>query len=117
MGDRAHADLLFPALASPPERPALRLGDRELDYAALRAAAARVAAEIAGNERVAVWAEPRLETAVAVVGALLAGGPGGPGKPEAGRPGRAPRPPPHAPRARPPAPGRRPARPPAPPPP
>src|SRR4051812_37715306 len=99
MGDRAHADLLFPALASPPERPALRLGDRELDYAALRAAAARVAAEIAGNERVAVWAEPRLETAVAGVGALLAGGPAPPGHPQTGGPRPPPPPPPRAPRA------------------
>src|SRR3954471_9586684 len=85
MGDRAHADVLFPALASPPERPALRLGDRELDYAALRAAAARVAAEIAGNERVAVWAEPRLEPAVAVVGGLLAGVPAVPVNPKSGQ--------------------------------
>jgi malonyl-CoA/methylmalonyl-CoA synthetase len=85
MGDRAHADVLFPALLSPPERPALRLGDRELDYAALRAAAARVAAGIAGNERVAVWAEPRLETAVAVVGALLAGVPAVPVNPKSGQ--------------------------------
>src|SRR3954469_9452509 len=73
LGDPAHAAPLFPALASPPERPALRLGDTELDYAAVRAAALRVAAEVAGAERVAVWAEPRLETAVAVVAALLAG--------------------------------------------
>src|SRR5215213_4958495 len=85
MGDGAHADVLFPALVSPPERPALRLGDRELDYAALRAAAARVAAGIAGSERVAVWAEPRLETAVAVVGALLAGVPAVPINPKSGQ--------------------------------
>src|SRR5215213_7470043 len=84
MGDGAHADVLFPALVSPPERPALRLGDRELDYAALRGAAARVAAGIAGSERVAVWAEPRLETAVGVVGALLAGVPAVPVNPKSG---------------------------------
>src|SRR4051812_50152855 len=116
MGDRAHADLLFPALASPPERPALRLGDRELDYAALRAAAARVAAEIAGNERVAVWAEPRLETAVAVVGALLAGGPAAPGNPKAGGRELPPLARDSAPGAGPPGPGSGPPRPPAPPP-
>src|SRR4051794_32901896 len=73
MGDPAHSPRLFPALEAPPERPALRLGDTTLGYDALRGAALAVARDVAGAARVAVWAEPRLETAVAVTGALLAG--------------------------------------------
>lgn len=65
---------LLPAVAGgAPDRPALRFGTRSLTYAALRANAAGVGARLAVAERVAVWATPTLETAVAVVGALLAG--------------------------------------------
>jgi malonyl-CoA/methylmalonyl-CoA synthetase len=84
MSDRPHAGRLLPALASPTAAPALRFGERELDYRELRAAAARVARMVADAERVAVWAEPRLETAVAVVGALLAGVPAVPVNPKSG---------------------------------
>ncbi|MBM3677682.1 MAG: AMP-binding protein [Actinobacteria bacterium] len=76
--------MLFPALADPPAKVAVRVDGRELDYAELRAAALAVAAAVAGLERVAVWAEPELETAVAVVGALLAGVPVVPVNPKAG---------------------------------
>src|SRR5215211_1851308 len=64
MGDSPHAGRLLPALEAPPGSTALRFPARELDYAQLRAAAVRVARELAGAERVAVWAEPRLETCV-----------------------------------------------------
>ncbi|MFB7457821.1 acyl-CoA synthetase [Streptomyces sp. NPDC056188] len=65
---------LFPALTKDPgERPALRFGDRSLTYAELAAAAGAVAARVRGRSRVAVWATPGLETAVGVVGTLLAG--------------------------------------------
>ncbi|MFH9977676.1 acyl-CoA synthetase [Streptomyces sp. NPDC017179] len=65
---------LFPALTKDPgERPALRFGDRSLTYAELAAAAGAVAARVRGRSRVAVWAAPGLETAVGVVGTLLAG--------------------------------------------
>ncbi|MGV9426407.1 acyl-CoA synthetase [Streptomyces sp. NPDC003656] len=65
---------LFPALSSPaPERPALRFGARSLTYAELGAASGALAARLRGAGRVAVWATPELETAVAVTGALLAG--------------------------------------------
>ncbi|MEU6404613.1 acyl-CoA synthetase [Streptomyces sp. NPDC046985] len=65
---------LFPALTDDPgARVALRFGDRSLTYAGLAAAAGAVAARVRGAERVAVWATPTLETAVGVVGALLAG--------------------------------------------
>ncbi|MFD8806529.1 acyl-CoA synthetase [Streptomyces sp. NPDC059597] len=65
---------LFPALSSPAtERPALRFGTRSLTYAGLAAASGALAARLRGAGRVAVWATPGLETAVAVTGALLAG--------------------------------------------
>ncbi|MFJ9730741.1 acyl-CoA synthetase [Streptomyces sp. NPDC101171] len=78
---------LFPALVDGPGKPsgtgvppdevrgrvALRFGERSLTYGALAGAAGAVAARLSGAGRVAVWATPELETAVAVTGALLAG--------------------------------------------
>ncbi|MEV5382646.1 acyl-CoA synthetase [Streptomyces sp. NPDC052721] len=78
---------LFPALTDgpgersemgvPPDevrgRVALRFGPRTLTYGGLAGAAGALAARIEGAGRVAVWATPELETAVAVTGALLAG--------------------------------------------
>ncbi|WP_329350983.1 acyl-CoA synthetase [Streptomyces sp. NBC_01261] len=64
---------LFPALTNPGEQPALRFGDRSLTYAELGAAADALAARCAGTGRVAVWATPSLETAVAVTAVLRAG--------------------------------------------
>jgi malonyl-CoA/methylmalonyl-CoA synthetase len=57
------------------DRPAVRVGDRALTYGELREAAAAVAQRLQGAQRAAVWAESRLETCVAVVGALAAGVP------------------------------------------
>ncbi|MEU0472860.1 acyl-CoA synthetase [Streptomyces olivaceus] len=69
---------LFPALSPAPSgaravRPALRFGERSLTYAELAAAAGASAGRIGAAGRVAVWATPAMETAVAVVAALLAG--------------------------------------------
>ncbi|MFH0518962.1 acyl-CoA synthetase [Streptomyces sp. M41] len=65
---------LFPALTdAPAKRAALRFGDRSLTYGELGAAAGALAARIGAAGRVAVWATPALETAVAVVAALEAG--------------------------------------------
>ncbi|MGW0816031.1 acyl-CoA synthetase [Streptomyces viridiviolaceus] len=65
---------LFPALTgTPADRPALRFGERSLTYAELAAAAGATADGIRDARRVAVWATPTMETAVAVVAALLAG--------------------------------------------
>ncbi|GAA4806581.1 acyl-CoA synthetase [Streptomyces ziwulingensis] len=58
---------------APDDRPALRFGERALTYAELAAAAGATAAGVRGAGRVAVWATPSMETAVAVVGTLLAG--------------------------------------------
>ncbi|MFE9449560.1 acyl-CoA synthetase [Streptomyces sp. NPDC006739] len=65
---------LFPALTGGSgEQVALRFGERSLSYGELAAAAGAVAARVRDAGRVAVWATPQLETAVGVVGALLAG--------------------------------------------
>ncbi|MGW7542038.1 acyl-CoA synthetase [Streptomyces sp. NPDC054770] len=65
---------LFPALVDGPgERVALRFGARALTYGQLAAAAGALAGRVGHAGRVAVWATPELETAVAVVGTLLAG--------------------------------------------
>jgi malonyl-CoA/methylmalonyl-CoA synthetase len=72
---RAMGDPLLAPVHELGDRPALRVGDRALSYGELREAAAAVARRLAGLERAAVWAEPSLETCVAVVGALCAGVP------------------------------------------
>ncbi|MFF5367967.1 acyl-CoA synthetase [Streptomyces sp. NPDC013187] len=65
---------LFPALTGgPADRPALRFGERSLTYGELAAAAGATAERVGDARRVAVWATPTMETAVAVVAALLAG--------------------------------------------
>ncbi|MGW5127169.1 acyl-CoA synthetase [Streptomyces sp. NPDC004069] len=76
---------LFPALTKDPgERLALRFGDRSSTYAELAAAAGAVAARVRGSARVAVWATEGLETAVGVVGTLLAGAAAVPLNPRSG---------------------------------
>ena len=63
--------VLFPALDSPAnDRLALSFPDRSLTYAELSDAAHGVARQLAGRRRVAVLAEPRIETCVAVIGGL-----------------------------------------------
>ncbi len=64
---------MFPVLDDPPDRVAISLPPRALTYPQLRDASAGVARAVSGAGRVAVLAEARLETCVAVVGALLAG--------------------------------------------
>ncbi|MBY8868593.1 acyl-CoA synthetase [Streptomyces sennicomposti] len=76
---------LFPALTDAPSaRPALRFGPRSLTYGQLAGAAGAVGARVRGEGRVAVWATPELETAVAVVGVLLAGAAAVPLNPKSG---------------------------------
>ena len=76
--------MLFPALADPPDKVALRFPDRELTYRQLRDAATAVAEQVAGRRRVAAWAVNEPEIAVGVIGALLAGVPVTPINPKAG---------------------------------
>src|SRR3954453_21121912 len=75
---------LLPPMADPPDKEAIAFGDRALRYEELAAAAAAVAEAVAGAGRVAVFAEPRLETCLAAVGALAAGVPFTPVNPKAG---------------------------------
>ncbi|MFD5557141.1 acyl-CoA synthetase [Streptomyces sp. NPDC127068] len=77
---------LFPPLADPGRaaRPALAFGEHRLTYGELAGAARRLGERIAGAERVAVWATPTAQTAVGVVGALLAGVPAVPLNPRSG---------------------------------
>jgi malonyl-CoA/methylmalonyl-CoA synthetase len=64
---------LFPSLADPDGREAIRIGDAALSYEQLAGAAAATADRLRATGRVAVWAEPTLELVIAVVGALAAG--------------------------------------------
>jgi malonyl-CoA/methylmalonyl-CoA synthetase len=75
---------LLPPVLDPPDKEAIRVGERVLRYDELRGAAGAVVEAIAGAGRVAVFAEPRLETCIAAVGALLAGVPFTPVNPKAG---------------------------------
>jgi len=64
---------LFPSLADPDGREAIRIGDAALTYRDLAGAATVTADRLHGAGRVAVWAQPTLELVIAVVGALAAG--------------------------------------------
>ncbi len=77
---------LLPFLDSPPpdDREALRFPGRAVSYSELRDEALGLAGELSGVARAAVWAQPTLETAVAIVGALAAGIPAIPINPKAG---------------------------------
>lgn len=84
---------LFPDLGSGSGRPALRFGADTLTYEELAVAAGSLAARIrdavgappaGGPGSVAVWATPTVQTAVAVVAALLAGVPAVPLNPRIG---------------------------------
>jgi malonyl-CoA/methylmalonyl-CoA synthetase len=69
--------MLFPRLAADGVRTddglALHFGTGTLTYGELAGAAARLIPELARANRVAVWATPTIETAVAVAAALIAG--------------------------------------------
>lgn len=64
---------LLPALEQPHDGEAIAFGDASLSYGELARLSGSVAARVAGMVRVAVWATPAAETAVAVTGALAAG--------------------------------------------
>src|SRR5438128_5165865 len=64
---------MFPPLADPSGKEAIRFPRRAITYRELAGSAAHLAARVAMASRVAVWATPDVETCVAVVAALVAG--------------------------------------------
>ncbi|OQO94623.1 acyl-CoA synthetase [Saccharomonospora piscinae] len=80
---------LFPALTTANDDVALRFPDRTVTYRELAGAAGALARELlelpGPHPRVAVWATPSPETAVATVAALLAGVPAVPVNPKIGQ--------------------------------
>nr|MBA2689443.1 acyl-CoA ligase (AMP-forming), exosortase A system-associated [Burkholderiales bacterium] len=78
MADLVH-QLITDSARRVPQRPALKYRDAELDYAELSTAvmafaAAMVALGLKRGERVAIYAEKRLETVIAMFGVSAAGG-------------------------------------------
>lgn len=76
--------MMFPRLRTADDHPALTFGETTLTYEQLAAAAGAVREAVDGASRVAVWASPAPETAVAVLGALAAGVPVVPLNPKVG---------------------------------
>ncbi len=76
---------LLPQLDSPSSDRALIAAESVLTYAELAALSGRVAADLAGTSRIAVWATPEQETCLGVLGALRAGVTTVPVNPGAGR--------------------------------
>ena len=60
---------MFPPLADPSGKEAIRFPRRAITYRELAGSAAHLAARVAMASRVAVWATPDVETCVAVVAA------------------------------------------------
>jgi malonyl-CoA/methylmalonyl-CoA synthetase len=75
---------LLPTLHRSGEVEAVRFGQRSVTYRTLRAATAALAPGVSAARRVAIWAQPALETCVALVAALAAGVPAMPVNPRVG---------------------------------
>jgi malonyl-CoA/methylmalonyl-CoA synthetase len=75
---------LFPPLCDPPQGEAVRIAGRALTWRELCDCAGALAARLEGARRVAVWAEPELETCIGVVASLAAGVAAVPVNPKAG---------------------------------
>lgn len=75
---------LLSTLHEPADTEAVRFGQRSVTYRELRVAAGALARRVSDARRVAIWAQPELETCVAVVAALIAGVPAVPINPRLG---------------------------------
>jgi malonyl-CoA/methylmalonyl-CoA synthetase len=64
---------LFPTLHQPTDVEAVRFGHRSVTHRELSVVTAALASRLSHARRVAVWAQPELETCVAMVAALAAG--------------------------------------------
>jgi malonyl-CoA/methylmalonyl-CoA synthetase len=67
------SEALIPALVDPPNKEALRFGDRALTYEQLLGVVWGTADRVRGAERVAVWATPTADTCIGILGVLAAG--------------------------------------------
>jgi malonyl-CoA/methylmalonyl-CoA synthetase len=75
---------LLPPVRECGSEPAVSVAGRALTYGELREAAAALAGELKGAERVAIWAESTLETCIAAVAAVETGVPFVPVNPKLG---------------------------------
>ncbi|MGH3867017.1 MAG: acyl-CoA synthetase [Pseudonocardiaceae bacterium] len=75
---------LLPILHQPTDAEAIRFGQRSVTYRHLSVVTAALAGRVAGARRVAIWAQPELETCVAMVAVLAAGVPAVPVNPRLG---------------------------------
>jgi malonyl-CoA/methylmalonyl-CoA synthetase len=75
---------LLPTLHQPTDAEAVRFGQRSLTHRELGVVTAALAPRLSRARRVAIWAEPELETCVAMVAALAAGRPAVPINPKLG---------------------------------
>ena len=75
---------LFPTLHQPTDAEAVRFGPRSLTHRELSVVTPALALRLSRARRVAIWAEPELETCVAIVAALAAGVPAVPINPKLG---------------------------------
>ncbi|HEX5348058.1 MAG TPA: acyl-CoA synthetase [Pseudonocardiaceae bacterium] len=75
---------MLPTLHQPTDVEAVRFGQRSVTYWELRVVMAALAGQLSDARRVAIWAQPELETCVAIVAALAAGVPAVPVNPKLG---------------------------------
>ncbi|MGA9309127.1 MAG: acyl-CoA synthetase [Pseudonocardiaceae bacterium] len=75
---------MLPTLHQPTDAEAVRFGQRSVTYWELRVVTAALAGQLSDVRRVAIWAQPELETCVAIVAALAAGVPAVPVNPKLG---------------------------------
>jgi malonyl-CoA/methylmalonyl-CoA synthetase len=75
---------LLPTLHQPTAAEAVRFGQRSVTYRKLHGVTAALARRVSDVRRVAIWAQPELETCVAMVAALVAGVPAVPVNPQLG---------------------------------
>lgn len=75
---------LLPTLHQPTDAEAVRFGQRSVTYWELRVVTAALAGQLSDVRRVAIWAQPEVETCVAIVAALAAGVPAVPINPKLG---------------------------------
>ncbi|MGH3604239.1 MAG: AMP-binding protein, partial [Pseudonocardiaceae bacterium] len=75
---------MLPTLHQPTDAEAVRFGQRSVTYWELRVVTVALAGQLSDVRRVAIWAQPELETCVAIVAALAAGVPAVPVNPKLG---------------------------------